>query len=345
MKNREAVTNWVLDQVKNEYRDDIALVVSHTTLRIDENEKAMSYFVPITKRGREFARTFILDGEGFDIWGIEWERLEQFARLEEYNITCLADGEILYARTEADRDRFEELQSLQAKYLKDDVMMRKCALEAYEQAKNIFLETTLGKGSDVKLGAGYVLDYLARAIAFTNHSYFKKSQTDQMNELREMANVPDGFSELYRKVIVERSDEEQKKLCYEMMMLVQDFLKQNAIGQNCVADTTSAEHNFQDLADWYAELSYTWLRIRVYSDRKDILKTYMWGIVLQEELNHVCADFDLEKIDLMSAFDAQDLTGFADHANELEVQIRDVIQEHGGIIREYHSAEELLNEV
>ena len=345
MNNRETVTNWVLDQVQKEYRDDIALVVSHTTLRIDENEKAMSYFVPITKRGREFARTFILEGEGFDIWGIEWESLEQFARLEEYNITCLADGEILYARTPADRERFEELQDSQAKYLQDDVMMRKCALEAYEQAKNIFLETVLGKGSDVKLGAGYVLDYLARAIAFTNHSYFKRSQTDQMNELHAMANVPDGFTDLYRKVIVERSGEEQKKLCYEMMMLVQNFLKQNAIGQNYIADATSAEHNFQDLADWYAELSYTWLRIRVYSDQKDIIKTYMWGIVLQEELNHVCADFELAKMDLMSAFDAQDLMGFADHANALEQQIRDIIQKCGGRIREYHNTEELLNEV
>ena len=345
MKNREAVTNWVLDQVNKEYKDDIALVVSHTTLRIDENEKAMSYFVPITKRGREFARTFILAGEGFDIWGIEWERLEQFAKLEDYNITCLADGEILYARTPADRERFEELQRVQANYLKDDGMMRKCALEAYEQARNIFLETVLGKGSDVKLGAGYVLDYLARAIAFTNHSYFKKSQTDQMNELHAMTNIPDGFTDLYRKVIVERSDEEQKKLCYEMMMMVQDFLKKNSLNPDRAADKGSAEHNFQDLADWYAELSYTWLRIRFYSDQKDIVKTYMWGILLQEEMNHVCADFELEKMDLMSVYDAQNLTDFADHANALEMQIRDIIRTHGGRIREYHSAEELLHEV
>ena len=36
MENREFVTQWVIDAVKNEYPEDIALVVSHTTLRIDD---------------------------------------------------------------------------------------------------------------------------------------------------------------------------------------------------------------------------------------------------------------------------------------------------------------------
>ena len=106
--------------------------------------------MPITERGRTFARTFILDGEGFDIWGIEWERLEKFAALEEYNITCLADGEVLYARMPADKQRFEELKKIQAEHLADEAFMRKCALEAYAQAKSIYYETLFAKGSDVK---------------------------------------------------------------------------------------------------------------------------------------------------------------------------------------------------
>ncbi|WMJ88559.1 Flp pilus assembly protein CpaB [Anaerocolumna sp. MB42-C2] len=54
------------------------------------------------------------------------------------------------------------------------------------------------------------------------------------------------------------------------------------------------ENNYQDLADWYAELSYTWLRIRKYADKKDVTKTYIWGIMLQEELNRVCSDFGID---------------------------------------------------
>ena len=64
MKNSEFVTNWIIGTVKEKYADDIALVVSHTTLRIDDSELSASYFVPITNRGNELARTFILNGEG-----------------------------------------------------------------------------------------------------------------------------------------------------------------------------------------------------------------------------------------------------------------------------------------
>lgn len=52
MENSKFVTEWVIETVKEKYADDIALVVSHSTLRIDENEEVISYFVPITERGR-----------------------------------------------------------------------------------------------------------------------------------------------------------------------------------------------------------------------------------------------------------------------------------------------------
>lgn len=345
MENSKFVTEWVLETVKEKYADDIALVVSHSTLRIDENEEVISYFVPITERGHTFARTFILNGEGFDIWGIEWGRLEKFAALEEYNITCLADGEVLYARTPADTLRFEQLKKIQAEHLADEAFMRKRALEAYAQAKSIYYETLFAKGSDVKLGAGYTLDYLARAIAFTNCSYFKKSQTDQLNELNDMKKIPDGFLKMYRDIILEPSNGKQKKMCFELIMMVQEFLEKNKNISDAGAHTKPLEYNFQDMADWYAELSYTWLRIRHYSESGNIVKTYMWGIMLQEELNRICTDFGFDKMELMDGFNADNLSAFAARADRLEEQIRKIIQRGGGVIREYKNVKELISEV
>ena len=147
----------------------------------------MSYFVPITDKGCSFARTFILEGQGIDIWGIEWERLEQFAALNEYNITCLADGEVLYARTPEDQERFESLKQRQKRNLADPVLQRAHALEAFSQAKQIYFEMLFAKSSDVKMGAAYCLDYLARAICFSMGGFFRKAQTEQLDELRKMS--------------------------------------------------------------------------------------------------------------------------------------------------------------
>lgn len=133
------------------------------------------------------------------------------------------------------------------------------------------------------------------------------------------------------------SDDRRKALCYDLIAAVGHFLSPEEVRLR--------EKNFQDLADWYAELSYTWLRIRHYAQQNDAVKAHMWGILLQNELNEVCEDFGLAKMELMNAFDFTDLSRFAARANELETQMREIITTHGGIIREYATAEEFLHEV
>ena len=71
----------------------------------------------------------------------------------------------------------------------------------------------------------------------------------------------------------------------------------------------------------------------------------MWGIMLQEELNRVCEDFGLPKMELMRDFDASRLQLFSENANRLEQEMRRIITEGGGRIREYHSYEEFINEI
>ena len=341
MKNSELVTKWVIDTVKEKYADDIALVISHTTLRIDDSEPAVSYFVPITNRGNELARTFILNGEGFDIWGIPWERLEQFAELEEYNITVLADSEILYAKDGEWASRFEALRAKQLANLADPAKMRRHALQAYSQAKELYAEMLFAKRSDARMIAGYVLDYLAQSVAYSNRTYFRKSQTAQLEELQQpeqTGKVPEGFCELYLSIIKEPDETKQKEKCHKAVQIVHEYLEE------AYSDDATKERNLQDLADWYAELSYTWLRLRHYAEKGDFVKVYMWGIFLQNELNNVCEDFDLEKPELMECFDCNDLSGFIHRADGLEARIRRAITAGGGVIREYDSEEDFLNE-
>lgn len=337
MKNSEFVTKWVIDTVKEKYADDIALVISHTTLRIDDSDPCVSYFVPVTNRGNELARTFILDGTGYDIWGIPWERLENFAELEEYNITVLADSEILYAKNDEWRSRFEQLKSKQRSNLSDSKKMRECALRAYAQAKELYTEMLFAERSDIPMAAGYVMDYLARAVAFSNHTYFKKSQTAQLEELQPLEQSGK-FCELYLSVIKENGGIKQKEKCHEAIRIVREYLEKQYPG------STLKEHNWQDLADWYGELSYTWLRLRHYAAEGDFIKVYMWGIFLQSELNSVCEDFCIEKPQLMECYDHKNLDLFIDRADELEKMIRTKIAAGGGVIREYGSKEDFLNE-
>lgn len=87
------------------------------------------------------------------------------------------------------------------------------------------------------------------------------------------------------------------------------------------------------------------MRIRHYAQQNDPVKVHMWGITLQNELNEVCSDFGLEKMELMNEFDYTDLPRFADHANALEAQMRNIITQNGGVIRDYRTVGEFLHEV
>ena len=334
MTNDAFVLQWVLEQVKTEYQDDIALVIGHTKFKHDEPEQVFSYFVPHTDRGEQFAQTFILNGEGMDIWAIRWERLEKFAALEEYNTHVLAGAEVIYARSKEDLERFETLRQTQLANLADPKESRKRALEAYAQAKAIYTELLFAKGGDIKMCAGYVIDYLARAVAYANHGYFRRMQTDQLGELSQM---PDGFAAGYKGVVMTSDDDERKRLCHQLIGIVADYLASN--GEN-----GPVNDNMQELAGWYMELSYTWLRLRRYAAQSDPVKTYMWGILLQKELNDVCGDFGLPKMDLLCAFDPEDLPAFIRHADALEREMRASIEAGGGVIRDYHSFEEFLHE-
>ena len=329
MTNTEFVNQWVFDTVEKQYAEDIALVLAHSTLRLEPEQEAVSYFVPITQRGSNFAQTFILgeEGEGFDIWGIPWERLEKFADLEEYNVTVLADAKILWARSEEDRRRFEALQEKQKALLADPEKQKFMAQVSLSIAKQFYLKMQF-EPNRAKVWAGCLLDHLARAIAFANGAYFKKSQTEQLAELAAMEKVPDNFGEKYQQIIVERNAEKLDALCKELYLLVGAFLESGM-------EKAQPEKNFQDLADWYGELAYTWLRIRTYAAQGDVTKCYMWGIFLQQELDQVCGDFGLEQMELMDSFEPENLQLLAERANELEREMRQIIQKNGGIIREY----------
>ena len=152
-----------------------------------------------------------------------------------------------------------------------------------------------------------------------------------------MEQVPHGFAEHYLEIIRTDDDKHRQNLCHKLICLVRDFL--------AVDSKPGQEHNFQDLADWYAELSYTWLRIRHYAAENDPIRVHMWGILLQKELNDVCDDFGLPKMELMSEFDHNDLCPLIARADELEAEMRQHITRGGGIIREYRSTEEFLHEV
>lgn len=337
----EKLLDWLINKIEREYKDDVSLVIGNDLLRLeqDTNGSYFNYFIPANEKACTLARTFIIDGIGYDLYPRSWESIENSANLDDYNPTCLGNVEILYYRSEEDKQRFLAMQTRMRENLADPGFMFKKALEKLNIAMEIYQTMMFeDKAGKVRMAAGFIADYLSVSVAFANQTYFKYSQIDQMAELSSMNANPDNFLQCYKSIINADSVDELKKLSHEMISNTRRFLSSRK------PENEIKEYNrdFRNLADWYQELCYTWRRIYWWCDKKDVQKAFVWGCGLQHELDIVKEEFGLEEMDLLSSFIAGDLTSFRRTAERLERYIVEEIGRHGVKLEKYDTIDDFL---
>ena len=90
-------------------------------------------------------------------------------------------------------------------------------MEIYQQT---LFEEQLYK---VRENAGHICNLLSIAVAFVNQQYFRHGQTNQIKELLSMKEVPQGFTDLYARIIRAKTADEQKRLCHDIIVSTKDF--------------------------------------------------------------------------------------------------------------------------
>ena len=113
--------DWAINKIKTEYKDDVELLIGHNSYRLpgDAELARISFFFPATEKAYELAKAFIIDGIGYDLFPMSWERIERITELDEDNAPCVGEADILYYRSEQDKERFLELQTRLKKHLND----------------------------------------------------------------------------------------------------------------------------------------------------------------------------------------------------------------------------------
>jgi hypothetical protein len=335
------LADWAVRKVESEYKDDVCLLLEHRTLRldIDQDQTSFSFYVPATSRANGLARTFIVEGVGYDLFPVSWERLEGLAEVKEYNTTLLADAEMLYVRNDRDRDRFASLQARLAANLQNPHLMYQRAMEWLNTVLEIYQDMLFeDAGAKVRENAGRICDLLATAVACANRTYFKHGQTNQILELSAMKEIPRGFTTQYERIIRAGTAEEQKRLCHELIATTKAFLWK----QDVTATRRTSAPDFSELATWYQELSYTWRRVYHWCDRNDPVNAYQWGCFLQREVNAVGEEYGIADLDILGAFEAGNLSAFRARAEAVERKIVAALEANGVTINSYPSVESFL---
>lgn len=329
MKNdTQRLTDWVIRKIKTEYPDDVALLVAveGASINGDGHGEPFDYFVPATEHGNELAQTFIIGGVGNDLYPRSWERMERTASLDDPCTPCLGGAKILYARTPEDEARFEALRQKLLDRLADPHFVYVKALERLEEAMRLYAAMEFEERlCRVRAQAGYAFTSLADAAAYLNGTWRKDWHHGPLAEILTWKALPDGFAELYRRMLGAKEASELRSLTHLLIASTRRFIA----SYRPQDEPDGRTPDYRSLAGWYEELCTWWKRLSFFCASGDAGSAFREACQLQEELDVVGEEFGLGELDLLGCFDSADLAPLAARAEALEEQLLTLLRAHG----------------
>lgn len=351
MKSVNKLTSWVINKIESEYKEDIALLLSVTghVTNHDGHGECFDYFIPETERGCELAQTFMIDGVGHDLYPRTWARMEQSAYLDEMTFV-LANASILYAKSQADIDKFHALQQKLEDNLKDPVFVYGKALERLDNAMDLYRTLMFeNKSYRARSEAGFIHLYLSQAVAYLNHTFadapifsekqaYEKTPESSVYHCPDLTFVPDSFFNYAHLLLTSSDIHELRRIMHALICTTKDFIQE----RKPKSGIQEKEIDYQGLANWYQELSLTWRRIRYFCAQGMVEEAYKDACYLQSELLIIAQEFQIDELNLLDSFSADNLSNLDLRSRRLEQTIRQMIAGHNIPINEYASLDEFL---
>lgn len=344
MKSRkeinDAVTQWILNKVTSEYSEDISLVMlygSHINGTAGEKSDVDCYFVPKTNRGYDLAVTYILDGVGYDLFPMPWQRLEDISGLKGSLLPLVGDTQMLYCHSPEDVARFEKLREQLLHNLASKEHTRKAVEDkCLEAARCISRMQNTTHLCTLRKYAGVVVMLLAEAIAFRHGDYYHRGLKKQYQDLCRFPGVPQQIQDGYRNVIEAHGSEAilaRTKAYFHDVCHYLDFFPAHPEKAE-EADTTPAVCNAAAMAGLYEEICSTFQKVYLCCDSGNHILAFLSAVCLQHELDYA-KSLGCPEYDLLRCWDHQNLPSFSENLLHIELDLVQWIENNGGILKRF----------
>ena len=339
------LVRWLRERAAGAFAGELSLVVSygsHWNGTAGPLSDVDCYFVPKTERGQEFGGQFILQGVGYDIFPMSWERLGNIARLEESLAPLVGDAQVLYCGDQGDLVRFQALERELCHCLEDSAYCREMAEKRFFRAGEEWGRLKTGDLCSRRLAAGLLLMDAAEAVAFANGTYFHRGLKGQFADLQAMAQAPEGFLALYQQAIQARDAQALEKACGELLAALGNWLGQErpAPAPTQQAMGPGQRQDAAALGPWYEELSSTFQKLRSCRERGDWVLAVLSAVCLQRELEGIALEYAVPRYQVLDSYRWDDLDPLVQAADRAETALTAAIRQSGGIIKEYDSWED-----
>lgn len=345
----DKVVQWITNKVKTEYADDISLVLlygSYINGTANSKSDVDCYYIPKTERGYNLEIGFIIDGVGYDLFPISWERVERIADLQECLLPLVGDIQVIYCGDSCDLKRFKDVQTKLHSNLANDEYVKGIAQKRCEDANRMCEQIKLGGSlSEVRKIAGHAIMTLADAVAIYNHDYFHFGLKKQYEDLKSnFPNVPQNIVAGYKQVVIslnaneviERTVDLLKNVCDYMQITVETNLDL-IVNQVTVAEEVNASW----LAGLYEEISSTFNKIYVCCENGNYILAFLSAVCLQRELDDA-KEAGSPSYDLLSYFDYMELAKLEERTRMIETDFVELIKNNDGKIKSYDNFEQFV---
>ena len=190
----------------------------------------------------------------------------------------------------------------------------------------------------VRAQAGYAVTSLADAAAYLNGTWRKDWHHGPLTELLTWNAQPEGFAELYRRMLCAKEASELRSLTHLLIASTRRFIASRRPQDEPDGHTP----DYRSLAGWYEELCTWWRRLFFFCASGDADSAFREACQLQEELDIVGEEFGLGELDLLGCFDSADLAPLSARAEALEEQLLALLRTHGAAPCAYDTLDDFL---
>lgn len=355
MTVNDKIINWIINRAEKDYAEDIALILlygSYVNGTANAKSDVDCYFIPRTEKGYQFSADFIIQGVGYDIFPMNWERVEGIADLKEILIPCVGDVKVLYYHSMEELERFKNLQRRLQDNLNDPGYTQRIAKERFEYACTLYSKLrNCNKLMEARLFAGNIIMTLADAVAVYNQDYFHFGLKKQYEDLHKFVNIPADFIEGYVNVIKAEGTEEIKVHCRNLMGTFAEHTawefaeggkqqEEEAPEEEAPVEAVNPDTDFYFLARLYEEISSTFHKIYFCAENGNYILAFLSAVCLQGEFWEISREQGMECYDILSSYDHKDLGKLAEAAGKAEQDFVGMITNSGEKINKFSDFEE-----
>jgi predicted acetyltransferase len=350
LERNKTYVEW-LQQQAHRYAGQISMVLLYGSY-VNQTSTSVSdvdcYFIPKTQEGRTMAQTAIIEGIGYDLFPLSWDRVKGISEFRSPLTPLLGNVKVLYADTVEDLTHFQHLQQELQNRLSDYDYMHRIALESLSEAASMISRLmqidTIGLQ---RRWAGNAIIALANAVAYENQTYFTRGLKKQREDLEKLDKRPARFLQRYDAVLRATDPEALKKDGLLLLWETAEFLQyqdEPALPyiptrmRPCPKPFTGCE-----LASWYEEGVSAFSKIYYATEVGDLFLAFISAVCLESTLaEDLCQEFGWPEFDLMSAYDPIDLKKLAVRTSKVQTHLLRLLEEDQTPLRNYVSMQDFI---